>query len=117
MSDSILNNYPSNTVGMGKGQSESDRSAKVLHEQDIVSEPQRVRQLTDRFCEMIECVGIFRRLRCAAVAEAGIIRGNEMVAICEQRDQRIEHPRRGRKPVQHHKSSGRLSDPPHDKRC
>ena len=78
----------------------ADRRA-VIHEVDRIGlDAELSQQAVDDVGIMTEGVGEGLVIRRGALAEARIVRRDDMVAICEQWDQIAEHVGGGRKPVQ-----------------
>ncbi len=96
----VLHDDGRDPLGMGRGQAVADRRAVVLDVDGIALETELADEALDELCEVIEAV--FERLdrRRVAAAEARIVRGDEVIAVGQQRDQLAEHVRGGRETVQ-----------------
>src|SRR6478672_5585029 len=88
---------------MGQGHTKTQGSAVVLHVQRVAREPKIFREVIHDFGDVIERVRELFRVWPVAVSEAGIIRRDKVVAIGKLGEERIEHPRGRRKPVQQKK--------------
>ena len=99
--DRVLDDDRAHALGMRHGQPHADRAAVVLLQEDVVAETDDLGEIRDHSGEMVEGVGEFGGRRRVALAEARIVRRDQMITVGEQRDQRREHPRRRRIAVQH----------------
>ena len=95
---------------MLQGQPPADRSAVVHHVHRVAGDAELLEEAVDEFAEAVEGVGERRAIRHVALAVAGVVRSDHVVAIRERGDQVAEHMRGCRKAVQqqHH---GRILRP------
>jgi hypothetical protein len=92
MRDSILDNDGADTLWVAKRHTKADRPAIILHEQNVARDPKLGGEFVHHAREVVEGVFEARRGRRAAVTEAGIIRGDEMIFVGEEGQQRLPHP-------------------------
>ena len=96
----VLHDEGGDALGMLEREPVADRRA-VIHEIDrIVLDAELRQQAVDDVGVVAERVGERLVIGRGALAEARIVRRDDMVAIRERRDQIAEHVRRGRKAVQ-----------------
>jgi hypothetical protein len=90
------------SLGMGKRHPHTDRAAVVLHKKHVSVDVELFEQRAHRLGEVVKGVAVAGRRRRLALAEAGIVRGDQMVTVCEQFHQGSVHPRRRWIAVQRH---------------
>src|SRR3982074_2973095 len=89
---------------MRQGHAKADGAAVILHVKRVAREPKSFGEVIHGFGDVIERVRECFRVRPVAVAKARIVGCYEVIAIRKSREQGLEHPGRGRKPVQQQKS-------------
>src|SRR5215218_10376154 len=96
----VLNNQPFKPVWMKTDNSESYRTAIVLHVQPKVCEAYLLQKALHDFREPFERIIKLVWTRHVGVTEAGIVWGNDMKTVCQSRDQVAVLVRRCWKSVQ-----------------
>ena len=99
MRDSVLNDQRLNSLGMRQDHSKSDRHAVVLHVEVVLCDADGFDEVIHDFSDVVEGVREFLWIGPIAVAEARIVRRNEMKAIGQARKERLKHARRRRETV------------------
>src|SRR5690242_4471047 len=87
--DSILDDQRFNAIRMSHRHPETDRPAIVLHEQAVSLQGQYLREPADYFSQVIESIGECVRCRRSTVAETGVVRCDQPVAIGKSGEQRL----------------------------
>src|SRR5262249_14715888 len=78
----------------------ADRRAVILHVEGVLRQTEYRGELLDDGSEVVEGVSELVPWRHRAVAEAGVVGGEQAVAVGQGRDQVAEHLRAGREAVQ-----------------
>ena len=78
---------------MNQGQAKTYWAAVVLHVQGVVRKAESLGEVIHDFGVMIERVREVLRIRPFAVSKARIIGRNEVIAIGNPSEERLEHPR------------------------
>src|SRR5258705_1202812 len=99
--DRVLDNDGADTLWVAERHAKADRPTIILHEQNVVRDPKLCRKFVRHLREIVESVLEVGWRGRAAVAEAGIIGGDEMIFVGEKGQQRLPHPRLGRKAMKH----------------
>ena len=94
MGHGVLDDDCRHPLRMCQGETEADRAAVVLHEENVSGQPELFGEPIDDRSEMIEGVIEARRIGRVAVAEAWIIGRDDMLWVCQMRKQSLEHARR-----------------------
>jgi hypothetical protein len=89
--DSILNNESVDAFGMGEDHAEADGPAVVLHIKMVARQTESFGEVGHDFGDMVEGIGEFFRVGPSAVAEAGIVGRDQMIAIRKAGEERFEH--------------------------
>src|ERR1700731_913909 len=87
--------------GLAKCQSESDRTAVVLHQQDVTLNLESVGELLNDVTEVIEGISKLFRRRSITMTKPGIVRSDHVVTVGQLRNQLGEHARRRGESVEH----------------
>ena len=98
--DRVLHDHRPHPGRVRGRQPESNRAAVVLHEQGVPAETEQVSEASDDLGQVIEGVGEAGRVGRITVAEARVIRRDEVEGVGQPRQQRFPHPRGGREAVQ-----------------
>src|SRR5215471_18035035 len=98
----VLNDESLHACGMRQHDAEADRPAVVMKKEDAFLDLELLQETMGRLGQVIEGVGVGRRRRRVALAEARKVRCEHMISCCKQRNERIEFARGGREPVQQH---------------
>ena len=93
MSNRVLDDDGTDALRMGERHAESNGPTIVLHEQNIACDAEPCCEFIHHAREIVERVVEARRGGCAAMAEAGVIGGDEMILVGEKGQQRFPHPR------------------------
>ncbi len=93
MRDRVLDNDGADTLWVAERHAKTDRPTIILHEQNVVRDPKLCRKFIRHLREIVESVLEVGCRGRAAVAEPGIIRGDEMIFVGEKGQQRLPHPR------------------------
>jgi len=94
----ILGDEAFDALWMGEDHAKTNRSAVVLHIKAEVRRPERFCEVIDDLGDVVECVREFLRVGPITVAEAWIVGRDEMIAIRQPVEQRLEHARRKGRP-------------------
>lgn len=86
---------------LGQRQAESDRTAIVLHQQDVTLDLESVGELLNDVSEVIERISKLFRRRSITMTKPGIVRSDHMVTVGQLRNQSGEHARRRGESVEH----------------
>ena len=81
MCNRILNDHALQFLRMGDRQPETDRTTIVLHIQSVLLQADRLRERSDDGRKVIECIPEPGAVGRIAMAEAGIVRGDEMIVV------------------------------------
>jgi len=87
---------------MCRDDAKADRPAIVMKVEGVFVDVELLEKLVDRLGQIVEGVHIRRWWRGFTLTESWKIRRYQMIACCEQGDERIELARGRRKPVQEH---------------
>jgi len=98
--DRVLHDHRPHAVGVRGRQPEPDRAAVVLHEQGVPAEAELIGEAPDDLGQVLEGVGEAGRVGGVAVAEARVVRRDQVEGVCQPGQQRLPHPRGGREAVQ-----------------
>nr|GEU28643.1 serine racemase [Tanacetum cinerariifolium] len=104
----VLDHDGSDALGMGGGQAVADGRAVILHVQRVTVDAQRGREPVDGVRQVVEAVGVAVHRRHIALAVAGVVGRDHVVAVRQQRDQVAEHLRRRGEAVQQQQGGGML---------
>ena len=107
MRNRVLHDDRSDELGTCRREAEADRSAVILHVERGLRDAQRVDELPDDLCQVVEGVGELLRRGCVAETETRIVRRDEPEAVGQLRHQVLEHVRRCRPAVQQQDDQGR----------
>jgi hypothetical protein len=103
----VLHDESGDAFGMLEGQSPAHRCPVIHHVHREARDADLIEEAVDELSEAIEGIGELRTVRHVALAVAGIVRSDHMIAVRERGDQVAEHVRRCRKAVeQQHDRSG-----------
>src|SRR5262245_24112678 len=102
VSVAVLRDDRADLVGEPSCEAPADGSAVVLHVKRVLVEAKLSEQLSDNIGEGFERVGERLERRRRGVTEAEVVRGDDVVAIGQCRDEVAEHMRAGREAVQEH---------------
>ena len=80
--------------GCAKSHAKTHGPAIILHVERVAREPQRFGEMIHDVGVVIERVREFLRIRPVAVSEAGVIGRDQVIAIGQPGEERLEHPRR-----------------------
>ena len=89
--DRVLDDERCNALGMCEDHAKTYRAAIILHVQRIAREAERFGEVIHDFGDVIESVGEFFRVGPVAVAEAGVVGRDKVIAIGEPGEKRLEH--------------------------
>jgi hypothetical protein len=106
----VLHDHRPHPGGVRGCQPEPDRAAVVLHEQGVAAEAELLGEASDDLGQVIEGVGEAGRVGGVAVAEARVVRRDQVEGVGQPGQQRFPHSRGGREPVQQ-QDGGRVRRP------
>ena len=100
MRDRVLDDESLRPFWVCQYHAKADRAAVVLHIKRVVRQPERFGEVVHNLGDVIEGIREFFRVRPVAVSEAWVIGRDKMIAIGKPGEERLEHPRGRREPVQ-----------------
>ena len=106
----VLHDDRGQSFGVPQREPESDRRAEVHHVDRELVDSELLEQAVDHVGQVVEGVAERGPVRHRAVAERGIVRGDDAVGVREPGDQVAEHARGGGEAVQQ-EHDGPLSGP------
>lgn len=106
MRDGVLDDEGFDAFGMGEDHAEADGAAVVLHVERVVREAERFGEMIHHVGDVVEGVVEFFRVGPIAMAEAGVIGGDHVVAIGKAGEERLEHSRGRGESVEKEKRGG-----------
>ena len=98
--DGILNDQRLDPLRINQRHTETYRPAVILHVKGIARKPERFGEMIHDFSVVIERVREFFGVWPITVSETGIVRRDQVVAIGETNEKRLEHSRGRRNSVQ-----------------
>ena len=93
MADRILDDKSLHALGVCQCDAKADRSTVVLHVERVMRETECLREAVHHGGDVVEGVVELLRVGPVAVPVARIIGRDQMVAVCEPRQERLKHPR------------------------
>ena len=90
----VLNDESLYALRMRQGHAKTHGAAIILHVKRVAREPERFGEVIHDLGDVIEGVREFLRVRPVAVSEARVIGRNQVIAIGEPGEERLEHSRR-----------------------
>src|ERR1700733_11539130 len=99
MGNGILNNQSARPVRMRQSHPKTDWAAIILHVECVLRKAQSLREMIHDRGNAIESIGELLGLWRITVAEARVVGCNQMVPVGQAIEERLNHPRRRRKPV------------------
>jgi hypothetical protein len=91
---------------MRQRDAKADGPAIILHEEDVAIDPKLFKQSIGRFGEMIERIAVARGGWRFALPEAGVVRGDQVETVRQERNQGVVHSRGRGIAVQQHDGRG-----------
>ena len=96
----VLDDQPLQPVRVAREDPKAHRPTVVLHEETEAGEVPLLQEGLHHFGDLVEGVGILRRIRHVAVAEAGIVHRDDVELVGQRRNEVAVLMRRGREAVQ-----------------
>jgi hypothetical protein len=93
MGDRILHNESLHSLRVCQGHAKADRPTIVLHIEHVVRQTERLREAVHQLSDMVKGISELFWVGPIAVSETRIVGRNQMVVVCEPRQQRLKHPR------------------------
>ena len=94
MRNRVLNNESFHAFRVLQDHAKTHRPTIILHVERVAREPKRLSEMIHDLCVVIERVRECLRIRPVAVSEARIIGSDQMIAIRQSEEERLEHARR-----------------------
>ena len=99
MRDRVLNNQSFHALRVRQNHAKTHRPAIVLHVERVARESERFGEMIHDLGVVIERVRECLRIRPVTVPETGVIGSDQVIAIGEAGEERLEHSRRRRQTV------------------
>ena len=93
MGNGVLDNHRANALRVGNRHAKADRTAIILHEQNVVRDAEPGGEFDHHARKVVESIFESRRGGRAAVTKAGIVGRDEVISIGQPGEERLEHSR------------------------